>query len=91
MFLCVFESLVVMQRLIRGFQVHSCLSYHQFNYIIVRELLEGSLIFANLENDRGFISKDDVSIGIWFFRGAESKVIRAYAQSRQILYYYGDP
>ena len=82
MFLCVFESLVVMQRLIRGFQVHSCLSYHQFNYTTVRELLEGSLIFtALLENARVFISKDCVSIGIRLFRGGESKVTRAYAQS----------
>ena len=36
---------------------------------------------ANLENDHGFISKEYISIGMRPFGEAQSKVMRAYAQS----------
>jgi len=38
---------------------------------------------ANLENERGFISKEYISIGIRPFGEAQSKGTRAYAQSGQ--------
>ena len=38
---------------------------------------------ANLGNDHGFISKEDISIGMRPFGEVQSKAMRAYAQSVQ--------
>ena len=38
---------------------------------------------ANLEDDRGFISKEYISIGMRSFGEAQSKAMRAYTQSGQ--------
>ena len=46
-------------------------------------LLVGSHTLANLGNDHGFISKEYIFIGMRFFWEAQSKVMRAYAQSGQ--------
>ena len=48
-------------------------------------LLGGSPTLANLGNDHGFISKEYISIGMSMrpFGEAQSKAMRAYAQSGQ--------
>ena len=38
---------------------------------------------ANLRNDHEFISKEYISIGMMLFGEAQSKAMRAYAQSGQ--------
>ena len=43
----------------------------------------GSPTLANLEEDHGFISKESISIGMRPFGEAQSKAMRAYAQSGQ--------
>ena len=48
-----------------------------------RELLGGSPTLANLGNDHEFISKEYISIGMRPFGEAQSKAMRAYAQSGQ--------
>jgi len=51
--------------------------------IMLRIVGRESYILTNLGNDHGFISKKYISIGMRCFGEAQSKVMRAYAQSGQ--------
>ena len=51
------------------------------------ELLGGNPTLVNLENDHGFIGKEYIFIGTRPFGEAQSKTMKAYAQSGQYRRY----